>query len=322
MGDTSHTSKSDGLTLTILGCGNLGSAILFGILASLEEVKNSSKGSSKAGADEGQAQQLSSFIACVHHQSSKEKLEKELSAYSTAVTVLANENLKGVQEADVVLLAVEPQLAALVLQAPGIADALDDKLLLSILAGQSQKGLEQVLYPNHDVRLPYRCQIVAVLPNTASLIRQSMTVIAQPEPPLPEKKMALVKWIFERIGRVTTLPAKSMNAATALCGSGPALCAVMLEALAEGAVGMGVSRKDAQLMAAQVMNGTAGLVLNGEHPALVREKVSTPGGCTVGGVAVLEEGGIRGTIARSVREATTIVGQMGRGVKDPNRTRF
>jgi len=75
-------------------------------------------------------------------------------------------------------------------------------------------------------------------------------------------------------------------------------------------------------MAAQTMRGTAGMVLAGEHPALVREKVSTPGGCTIGGLLVLEEGRVRGTVARSVREATVVAAQLGKGVSGVNGTRF
>jgi pyrroline-5-carboxylate reductase len=75
-------------------------------------------------------------------------------------------------------------------------------------------------------------------------------------------------------------------------------------------------------MAAQVMKGTAGLVIAGEHPAILRDKVSTPGGCTIGGLLVLEEGRVRGTVARAVREATVVASQLGKGVIGVNGTRF
>ena len=75
-------------------------------------------------------------------------------------------------------------------------------------------------------------------------------------------------------------------------------------------------------MAAQVMRGTASLVTNGEHPAILRDKVSTPGGCTIGGLLVLEEGRTRGTVARAVREATVVASQLGKGVVGVNGTRF
>jgi len=90
--------------------------------------------------------------------------------------------------------------------------------------------------------------------------------------------------------------------------------------MADGGVAMGIPRKEAQIMAAQVMRGTTGLVQGGEHPALLREKVSTPGGCTIGGTLVLEEAGVRGTVSRAVREATVVASQLGMGKKNVNGT--
>ena len=98
--------------------------------------------------------------------------------------------------------------------------------------------------------------------------------------------------------------------------------ALVLEAMADGGVAMGLPRAEAQIMAAQVMKGTASLVANGEHPAVLKDKVSTPGGCTIGGLLVLEEGRTRGTVARAVREATVVASQLGKGVVGVNGTRF
>ena len=212
-----------------------------------------------------------------------------------------------------------------ILGVDGMREALKGKLLISILAGVPVSQIEEILYGGVSDRAPEeegRCRIVRVMPNTASLVRESMTVIATSTPPLPSTLNALVTWIFSRIGRVVHLPPSLMDASTALCGSGPAFMALVLEAIADGAVAMGLPRAEAQLMAAQTMRGTAALVLNGEHPALVREKVSTPGGCTIGGLLVLEEGRVRGTVARAVREATVVASQLGMGVQGVNGTRF
>jgi pyrroline-5-carboxylate reductase len=149
-----------------------------------------------------------------------------------------------------------------------------------------------------------------------------MTVIASSSPPLPEDMKELVTWMFERIGLVVELSPHLMDVSTAVCGSGPAFFALMLEAMSDGGVAMGLPRKEAQLMAAQTMKGAAGMVLNGEHPALLRDKVSTPGGCTIGGLLVLEEGRVRGNVARAVREATVVAGELGKGVQGVNGTRF
>ncbi len=159
------------------------------------------------------------------------------------------------------------------------------------------------------------------MPNTAALVRESMTVIEISDPPLPADLSALLTWIFTRVGRVVHLPPDKMDASTALCGSGPATFALVLEAITDGAVAMGLPRAEAQMMAAQTMRGCSGLVLNGEHPAILKDKVSTPGGCTIGGLMVLEEGAVRGSIARSVREATVVASQLGQGAQMVNGTR-
>lgn len=269
------------------------------------------------------------FIACNTRLASMKRVKDELGGLTSDLTVLQNENVKGVQEADVVLLACKPYNLSTVLKEDGMRDALAGKLLISILAGVSVDQIEDTIYGHVSSQkqssssiTEERCRIVRAMPNTAALVRQSMTVIASSNPPLPSHWQSLITWMFSRIGRVTTLPPSQMDACTALCGSGPATCAMVMEALGDGAVAMGIPRAEAQIMAAQTMKGAAELVLSGEHPALLREKVSTPGGCTIGGLLVLEEGGLRGTVARSVREATVVASQLGQGVQGVNGTRF
>lgn len=266
----------------------------------------------------------SCFNACVRRPESAQRIKTTLSAYKTPITTYENDNLSAVKAADVVILGCKPYMISGILQAPGIKDALKGKLLLSILAGVPEEQLEDVLYPDQthaQILESGGCTVVRAMPNTASAVRESMTVIATREPPLPPQTRSLVTWIFSRIGKVCEIPSANMDACTALCGSGPAFMALVCEAMADGAVAMGVPRKEAQMMAAQVMKGTAGLVLAGEHPAVLKDKVSTPGGCTIGGLLVLEEGAVRGTVSRAVREATVVASQLGQGVKGVNGTR-
>jgi pyrroline-5-carboxylate reductase len=267
----------------------------------------------------------SRFIACVRRPESAKKVKSALWEHSSLVKVVQNENVASAQRAEVILLCCKPYMAEEVLSEPGMAKALHGKLLISICAGVSVAQIERVLHgavPEHDPEVDGRCRIVRAMPNTASLIRESMTVIASSSPPLPPPTAGLVTWIFKRIGDVVYLPPSTMDVCTALCGSGPAFFSLMLEAAIDGAVAMGLPRAEAQRMAAQTMRGTAGLVLNGDHPALLRDKVSTPGGCTIGGLLVLEEGRVRGTVARAVREATVVASQLGKGVQGVNGTRF
>lgn len=215
-------------------------------------------------------------------------------------------------------------MVADILKETAMREALRGKLLISICAGLTKEQIEGSLYgspEDADYTKKQDCTIVRAMPNTASQIRESMTVIAISTPPLPSETEALVTWIFKRIGDVVYLPAANMDASTALCGSGPAFFLLMLEAATDGAVAMGLPRVEARRMAAQTMRGAAGLVLAGEHPAVLRDKVSTPGGCTMGGLLVLEEGTVRGTVARAVREATVVAGLLGKGGQGVNGTR-
>ncbi|KAL2004278.1 hypothetical protein VTN02DRAFT_4003 [Thermoascus thermophilus] len=304
------------MTLTVLGCGTLGIAILSGILASISEPATASK------AEETPAQTPTKFVACVRRPQSAKRIQDAVSAYPQfPVQILQNDNVTGVQQADVVILGCKPYMVKDILEAPGMREALSGKLLISILAGVPAKQIEDILYPEDSIPPQARCRVVRAMPNTAAILRESMTVVGTTEPPLPDESLKLVTWIFERIGRVVHLPPSAMDVSTALAGSGPAFMALALEGIADGAVAMGMPRAEAQIMAAQVMRGTAAMVLNGEHPAILKEKVSTPGGCTIGGLLVLEEQGVRGSLARSIREATVVASQLGQGAKNVNGTR-
>ncbi|KAI1921628.1 delta 1-pyrroline-5-carboxylate reductase [Ophidiomyces ophidiicola] len=317
-----------GATLTVLGCGTLGVAILSGIFASLAEAKKADSrflpgcGTATPPEEVAPHQVPSRFIACVIRPESALRIQKTLKQYSHPLTILQNDNLRGAREAEVVILACKPFMLQALLGAPGMRDALKGKLLISILAGVTVEQIEDTLYADTDIPHGDRCRIVRAMPNTAAIVRESMTVIGESNPPLPPHWDILVNWIFSRIGRVVTLPASKMDASTSVAGSGPAFVALVLEALADGGVAMGLPRVEAQAMAAQVLRGTASMVQNGDHPAFIREKVSTPGGCTIGGLMVLEEAGVRGQISKAVREATFIASQLGQSQsQSANRTR-
>lgn len=295
-----------GLTLTVLGCGTMGTAILGGILESLQGDEQD-----KAAIEEDQPERLpTKFIACVRTQGSARRVRKALDKYNARLTVLENDNLRGVSSSDIVLLCCESSVVQDVLQADGIQDALAGKTLVSICAGIAEHQIYEMLYGGNK-RSSRTCTIIRSVPNIATAVRESMTVISVSNVAVPSDINTLVTWIFSRIGRVTRLPAANMDACTALCGSGPAFVSVMLESLVAGAVAMGLPRDECYKMAAQMMRGTSEMILQGEHPAILKDRVSTPGGCTVAGLAVLEESAVRGAVAKAVREATVVAGQQG-----------
>lgn len=318
-----HTRKKDDgeITLTFLGCGTMGIAILGGIFEALSHEASkdhaSLPGSSPLGtaalAPAKPCRTPTKFNACVRQPASAERIRKKLGRYPaySSLKIHENENVVPTKEADVVLLCCEPHVVSDMLQTEGMREALTGKLLISIAAGITEQEISASL--SSGASGAANCTIIRAMPNAAAAIRESMTVIATPKPPLPPSTTELVTWIFSSIGRVIYLPLSNMGACTALCGSGPAFVALMVESLAAGAIAMGVPREESYTMAAQMVRGTTALLLHGEHPALLRDKVSTPGGCTMTGLNVMEEGGVRGVIARAVREAAIKAGPSGEG---------
>lgn len=222
--------------------------------------------------------------------------------------------MRGAVAADVVLLAVPPAAAEDILTVPGMKEAMKGKLLVSILAGVTIEQIERFLYGpllSEGSDMEDRCRIVRAMPNTASANQESMTLIMQSSPPIPPVMNNLVTWIFSSIGEIALVTPALMDAGTALCGSSPAFFALVLEAIVDGAVTMGIQRSEALKMAAHCMRGTAGLVLSGEHPAVVRENVTTPGGSTIRGCLVMEEGRLRATLANALISATVAANQQG-----------
>lgn len=286
----------------------MGIAIMGGVMSSLAQSKVQSTLSPESSKP---TPNLSNFIACDTWAPAEENVRKALGHYSFPLQTFTNQNLTGVQQADIILLSCKPYGFKTILGEQGMREALKGKVLVSILAGVTQQQIESFLYPDGVEKADNPCRVVRVMPNTASFVRESMSVIQTSDPPLTEAQLELVTFMFSSIGRVVTLPPANMDVSTALCGSGPAFFALMLEAATDGAVAMGLPRAEAQLMAAQTMRGTTGLVLNGEHPAVLKDKVSTPGGCTIGGLMSLEEDGVRGSVAKAIREATVVASRLG-----------
>ncbi|MCJ1438826.1 delta 1-pyrroline-5-carboxylate reductase [Xylographa pallens] len=296
--------------MTVLGSGNLGTAILNGLLSSLPKDHFPTQTPTPAHLP-------SHFIACVHSPASVSRVEASLAnearLSSAATTVWHGRNLEAVRRASIILLACQPRQAASILADAPMRAALAGKLLLSICVGVSAAALRRLIYGSEvtdDDDNP--CHIVHVMPNTASGIRQSSTIISTAEVPLPAELDALATWVFESIGAVTKVPVEFMNAASVAAASTPAFFALALDGVVRGAVEEGVREEDAVRMAAQAMKGAAELVLRGQSPREVMERVMTPKGCTVRGVNVLDAGRVRETYTDAIRQATARVVELGK----------
>lgn len=254
------------------------------------------------------------FIACVRRPESAKSLTTLFASYNDCFKVSQNDNIPSVKAADVIVLGCQPRDVQSTLGVPGMRDALRGKLMISILAGVTIEQMEEILYGSISksaLDWEDRCRIVRVMPNAACSNRESMTLVMTQSPPIPPTMFDLVTWIFSRIGDVISIAPNLMDAGTALCSSGPAFFAMMLEGVIDGAVTMGIRRSEATKMAAYTMRATAGLVLAGEHPAMVRENVTTPGGSTLRGCLVMEEGRMRAILANTLIQSTIAASQQG-----------
>lgn len=205
--------------------------------------------------------------------------------------------------ADIVILCVKPSQAAPALAAVREARPRPDTLFVSILAGVTTAQLEAGLgLPNPWVR---------AMPNTPSVVGAGMTVVCRGRD-ASDAHITLAHRAFCAVGRCEIVDEGYCNAITALSGSGPAYMYLVMEALADAGVRVGLPRDLALTLVAQTMLGSARMVLEtSRHPAALRDDVTTPAGCTIGGLLMLEDGKIRSVLARAVEEATRIVERLG-----------
>ncbi len=219
---------------------------------------------------------------------------------------ISSDNAELIRRADIVILAVKPQIMDAVLTeiAPAVTRR---KLLISIAAGVSTAKIRAVLHK--DARL------IRVMPNTPALVLEGVTAVAKAEG-LEADDLETAGEIFGAVGRVVVLGEELMDAVTGLSGSGPAYIAVVIESLADGGVRMGLDRITAMTLATQTVLGAATLLREtGLHPGAVKDMVCSPGGTSIAGIAALEEGGIRTTFIKAVERATQRSRELGQGPK-------
>ena len=241
-------------------------------------------------------------IATVKHPERAAVLAKELGIR------VATDNREAVKGADIILLTVKPQTVGEVLHqiAPEIGS---QSLVLSVAASVPTGFVEQQLAAasggKHD-----RIAVVRAMPNTPAAVDCGMTAICGGTHAQAEHR-EIARTMFDAVGRTIVLDEKHMDAVTGLSASGPAFAYIILESLAEAGVKVGLPRDVATLLAAQTMKGAASVVLEtGDHPALLKDAVTTPAGCTIDGILELEEGKLRVTLIKAVVKATSRAGEL------------
>jgi pyrroline-5-carboxylate reductase len=233
--------------------------------------------------------------ATVRHEEKATMLSRDLGISVTT------DNRKAVHGASIVLLGVKPQVVGDVLKeiAPGLRR---DALIISVAASVPTSYIEQ--------RAGAKVAVVRAMPNTCSTVGCGMTGICRGSHASAEH-LEIAKAMFNAVGRTVVVDEKNMDAVTGLSASGPAFAYIILESLAEAGVKVGLPRDVATLLAAQTMKGSASVVLEtGDHPALLKDAVTTPAGCTIDGILELEEGKLRVTLIKAVVKATQRAGEL------------
>lgn len=265
--------------IAFIGAGNMGEALIKGLL----------------GAGRVRAEQLiAADVRADRLAAIRERYHIETLA----------DNRKAANKAQILLLAVKPQVMDhLLLELRGAVS--EDHLVLSIAAGIRTAFIEARLSPT--------TRVVRIMPNTPALVLAGASAIASGQHARPED-LEIARQILEAVGRVVHVEEGLMDAVTGLSGSGPAYIFVVIEALSDAGVRMGLSREVAMLLAAQTVLGAARMVLEtGDHPARLRDTVTSPGGTTLAGLHVLEQAGLRGTLMAAVEAATRRSQELGRG---------
>lgn len=255
-------------TIGFIGGGNMAEAIIKGLLA-------------------GGVQASSILVA--------EPLAARREFLTSEYAVAASESGPGVAgKADIIILAIKPQMADAILSelSPAITVS---KLVISIMAGISTSFIEEILSS--------ALRVVRVMPNAAALIQAAASAIC-PGSNAGKEDLETTREIFSRVGTVVTTSEKLMDAVTGLSGSGPAYVFNFIEALSDAGVKNGLARDVSLALAVQTVLGAARMVSEtGEHPALLKEKVTSPGGTTIAGLHILENGRFHGLVMDAVDSA-------------------
>lgn len=262
--------------LGIIGCGNLGQALLAGLI---------------------EAETIAPEQICVTNR----RAERSQGLAQKYGVRIATSNSDCTANSDVVLLAVKPQMFPKVLDE--ISASARNTLLISVAAGVTIKSIES--------QLGEHPRVVRTMPNTPAIIRQSATAISAGTH-ANALDLERTKVIFKSVGTVAQVDESQLDAVTGLSGSGPAYIFLLIEAFADAGVKVGLSREVATTLAVQTIQGSARLLQEtNEHPGRLKDQVTSPGGTAIAGLHTLEAGGLRTTIMNAVEIATGRAKELG-----------
>lgn len=256
------------MKLTVIGAGNMGGAIANGIVDS----------NTLAASDVTVANPF----------------EQQLTAFAEKGMNTTLSNTEAVAAADVVILAVKPNVYPCVLKEISQMSQLENKVFVTIAPGISIESVKE--------QLGFDAKVIRVMPNTPAMVGEGMTVMCYTSP-VSDEDFSAVRKLFDAIGETEVLDEKLLNAVVSVSGSSPAYVYMMIEAMADAAVYDGIPRNIAYKLAAQSVLGSAKMVLEtGNHPGALKDAVCSPGGTTIRAVQVLEEEGFRSSIIKAMLE--------------------
>lgn len=273
----------------------MGTALLSGILASTP-------------IDESHVRK---FIACVKRQESAKKLESRFADYNATVEVVCDDNVRAVTAADVVILGFQPGDVGAILGEQEMADALEGKTIVSMLAGVGCQMIKATLMGGsipHDEPAKDIYSIVRVLPSIGAQINESMSFISESK--LSEEAASLVKWLFGRVGATEVVAEELIDTVVGISATCHALAVTAVDAVVDGSVSRGISRAASLKIAAQCLRSASTLLLDKMTLEELKDSMSVPRGITTEAWIHLDRGNIRPAISSTVREAVDYANRM------------
>lgn len=280
----------------------MGSAILSGVLDSCA--------ATRAAGDEPR---FARFIATCQSEGSAAELRERFASHLEVVDILRGDNIKAMDTADVILFAFKPYMIDLVLKNVGVREALEGKLVISVLAGSPLEKIERAIFcagPRRDEERHFF--VKRAMPNVAAKFRESMTVI-EASSGMPQEYEEVSEWIFLQLGKIQVVAPELYDVGGVLAGSAGALFTVAFDGMLDGAVSQGLKRADAKKILTQQLFSLAKLLEN-EHPAVLRESISSPKGTTIAGLLSLEEDRARYAYTRAINASSNRSKEIGKQV--------
>lgn len=221
-----------------------------------------------------------------------------------------SDNRELVEKSDILILAVKPQLVKKIIE--NVRDLIDaKKLVVSVAAGVPISTILEVLKAGQDRKY----NVVRTMPNTPALVQEGVTAIAAGEN-VSKVDIQIAHRLFEAVGKTVDVDEVHLDAVTGLSGSGPAYIFMIIEALSDAGVKMGLSREVSNTLTIQTVFGSAKLAWESQkHPGELKDMVTSPGGTTISGLHTLEAGGLRTTMMDAVEAATNRSRELGRNAK-------